>query len=451
MKRTVPSLLAAIFLMSMLLAGCRSKANSTSSVSFESSGTSSLPDSIVTAESLGASPNDDEDDYAAVSAALSKGKNIYFDAGTYTFSKTLHIKNQQLIGLGQSQTQLVYTGKDKGALIQAEGACTIAELALLVDKSLITGQEKEGESVLLWCGGDTPLRNASIRNVSFGNAGTSIYAPSDKKAAVCNTTFDTLEIASCTFRGVDLRSPDRTDNTFINVYSGHASIDDKEYTPQSIFSLTGGDTGLKINQLNVEHTVSLQPIILNDCSEADISTIHVEGVTIGRDDSGYLNLENTTGRIGALTVYYTPVDHDRDSVIRFGNAEKTSKLQIDVLHLKGLNDPNAELHGARTGGLLLNHGKSFVMMARDSSATGEYSVNTDSYVYYTFQSDSKLYEQFPTAGPVTFTKIGVLPESGTTKERPTTRLSKNCTTYFDTTLGKLLLWNGTKWVEDTEK
>ena len=403
-------------------------------------------DNFVYAEALDIYPNDGEDDYPAVSKALSEGKNIWFDAGVYEFSQTLSIKDQTLSGAGMMVTTLQYTSSDKGALIRAEGACRLTDLMLSVKEALLTGNEQQGEYVLLWCGDATGLSKGTVvQNVGFDACGTAVYAPPDKREAVSDSIFDTLEIKRFTYRGFDLRSPDRTGMQFSNLYVSHGYLGNTETNADAAFALEGGDSGTVIHQLNVEHMMAKRPVILSGCRELQATAIHIEGITVGQSDSGFMHVDKTSGRIDALTVFYSAVDYDRVSVLQFGDAEDSDALEIGVLHLKGLNDPNAALHGARKEGLLSEHGKSFLMMSRQPSAKGSYTVGIDSYVFFTFKSDRDVYDRFDTAGNITFTRIGVLTPSGPTQQRPRVRLCKGYTTYFDTTLGSMLVWNGSAW------
>lgn len=403
-------------------------------------------DNFVYAEALDVYPSDGEDDYPAVSKALAEGKNIWFDAGVYEFSQTLLVKNQTLSGAGMMVTTLQYTGSDKGALVRAEGACHFTDLTLSVKEALLTGNEQQGDYVLLWCSGTSGLSAGSlVQNVGFDACGTAVYAPPDKPKAVSDTVFDTLEMKRFTYRGFDLRSPDRTGMQFSNLYVSHGYLGNTETNADAAFALEGRDSGTVIHQLNVEHMTAKRPVILNGCRDLQATAIHIEGITVGQNDSGFVTVDKTSGCIDALTVFYSPVDYDRVSIIQLGDAEDSDALEIGVLHLKGLNDPNAALHGARKDGLLSDHGKSFLMMSRNQSAKGNYTMAIDSYVFFSYKSDREVYDRFDTAGKITFTRIGVLPPSGTTQQRPRVRLCKGYTTFFDTTLGYMLVWNGSLW------
>jgi len=51
---------------------------------------------------------------------------------------------------------------------------------------------------------------------------------------------------------------------------------------------------------------------------------------------------------------------------------------------------------------------------------------------------------------VTYLKKGNVRAFGTTEQRPTLCLCKGYTTYYDTTLNKLMIYNGTDWSEYTQ-
>ena len=413
----------------------------------------SIPAGYVTAEELGVYGSDNEDDYPAVSAALEEGKNIFFGTGVYQFSKTLHLNGRNIAGCGMMATTLQYTGQDKSPLLRAGGKCSVTDLQLSVKTGLLSGTEKTGEYVLLWLGDQKGLAAGSIIcNVRFADCGTGVYAPGDMDAACTGAQFDTLEMTGFTYRGFDLQSPNRSSNTYNNIYI--SNMDPLTGSPKppvsdAMFALEGTENQPVVRQLNVEHATSANPVILNGCTNLDASTIHVEGVTIGKADGAYVSVSRTTGHMGALTVYYTPIDYARGSVLRFGAAVSEDAFQVDTLQLKGLNDPNAQLHGGRSGGLLSGEAASFRMVSCEAGASPAYHVKIESYVYDSMQKDKSVYESFPCDSGVVFLAKGVLPAGGSTASRPTSRRCPSYTTYFDTDLKKLFVWDGARWTNAT--
>lgn len=161
-----------------------------------------------------------------------------------------------------------------------------------------------------------------------------------------------------------------------------------------------------------------------------------------------MTVNNSSGSIGSLTVYYAPIEKNGVSIVRIGNnryatgmtsfqPDTVGYLRIGTLHAKGLNenDPTSETHGAKVGGLTRADASGFVFFDRPANALGDYSVQLDNYVWYSYQNDRNVYEQFPVDpnGKISFMKLGALPLSGPTAKRPANRMIANVTTYYDTT------------------
>ena len=403
----------------------------------------------VDVEELGAYGNDSGDDWEIVNEALRQGKSLYFGAGTYRFSKPLELDGQNIAGVSFGKTVLMYTGSDRQPLIRAQGVCGIRDMTLSFDKAVMTGQEKEGENVAIWLGGQKGLEPGSyVRNICLNQCGTAVYAPGNLENAASGVSFDTLEVQSFSYRGFDLRSPGRAGNTYTNIYCGAAYDNDTKALSDAVFALGGGEVAPQIHQLNVEHSNSRQPIIFSNLRDLTATAIHIEGMNIGEAGRGYVNIDHTSGVIRALTVYWSRVDQKGCSTVRLGDAaDGGDALRFETFHMKGINDPNQGLHGnwpAR--GIAAGNADDFKMIARPAGSQNDYRVTVDSLVYFTFQNDRERYESFPCDdGTITFLKKGQLPAGGPTGLRPAVRLCAGYTTYYDTDLGKLLTWNGKSW------
>ncbi|QJD86169.1 glycosyl hydrolase family 28-related protein [Cohnella herbarum] len=406
----------------------------------------------------GAIPDDDMDDTAAFKQAIAAGKSIFVPAGTYHVNETLQFQNQNLIGSGMFVSTIVARIADpKAPILKAGRSSVVADLNLGFDNGLVTNQEAEGDRVGIYTGAQWSLqRGSSVRNVRIQNVGTALYSPEGLGAESFSVTYDTLEIENFSYRGIDFRARNRTGNVFNNIYmnSNRPNID-------VAFALTGEESETVINQLNVEHMKVNTAVLLDGVYALSASTVHIEGVTLRNADSGYVTVNNSSGSIGSLTVYYAPIEKNGVSIVRIGNnryatgmtsfqPDTVGYLRIGTLHAKGLNenDPTSETHGAKVGGLTRADASGFVFFDRPANALGDYSVQLDNYVWYSYQNDRNVYEQFPVDpnGKISFMKLGALPLSGPTAKRPVNRMIANVTTYYDTDLKKLLIWNGTAWI-----
>ncbi len=157
--------------------------------------------------------------------------------------------------------------------------------------------------------------------------------------------------------------------------------------------------------------------------------------------------------IDALSLYYSEISKVGNVLILVDRADYTqgsannngvvNGLIVNTLHVKGLND-----RGAGGGGLDQSNGFWFVARPQQSNNIPFY-VTINNYTYSTFLADQNAYESFARdpQGNISFLKLGQLPSSGATQNRPSYRRIAYITQYFDTTLNKLLLWNGSQWVD----
>lgn len=386
------------------------------------------------------SNNPDFDCSGIVNDALSKEKNIYFNKGTYYFSKPIDLNGMQLIGAGNTVSILNYIGTENN-FITAKGDFLIEHLNLRYDTSIDATNSVSGEKVILSLGTESQAATGNIKNVYFGNCGTAIYEASSSLPSH-NLNIDTITVMGFKYSGIQINSLGRKDNTYENLYLSKGSTEQNAY---SGFELNGSDSNTTIRQLNVEHFGAKYPVILNGCDNLNAKTIHIEGTNLIADNVGYVNVSNTNGRINALTLAWTRVSGDNCSVISFGNAQtEGNTLTIGTLQARGINDPT-ESYGEWNRGINILNDFSFI--SRLSGSNNEYSCTIDNYVYYTTLSDVSHYEFFACDDKlIDITQKGNISTYGTTSERPTSRLCANHSTYFDTDLEQLLVWNGLEWV-----
>ena len=220
--------------------------------------------------------------------------------------------------------------------------------------------------------------------------------------------YTNLELQDFSFRGIDFVSKTRTGNVFSNIYMRSDHIVD------SLFNMEGEESETTIIQLNLEHTkVSRAAISLDGCRALALSTLHIEGIELVEEDATFIYLENSSGRMDAVTVYYTAVDAADCSLFKIGDAvydineswqteppATLSKMIVGTLHLKGIHDPNVGIHGSRPDPGL-NGLENFLFAEREANALGPYKLKIENYVYYTFQDDAAGYRAFATDGELT--------------------------------------------------
>lgn len=405
---------------------------------------------------FGANGEDTKDDYPAFLKAAMTDKTIFVPKGTYYLSATLELTNQNLIGEGMFQTKILSTDQSLSAVILSLGrTCTVTDLTIGFKPGIVNGSEGAGQRVGILTGNSlySLQRGSQVSRVRINNVGTAIFSKGGEDYASFSVEYDTLEISNFSFRGIDFASKVRTGNVFTNIYMSSS------YKVDSLFCMRGEESEVSITQLNLEHTSAAAAMRLSGVRALSIDTLHIEGIILEDENASLIELNNTSGSIEALSVYYCGFDAPNQSIFTIldgiydinetwaqGNKPHTlSYLRIGTLHVKGLHDTNSKLHGPRPG---LKELSGFNFFYRPQSAKGSFKVEIDNYVYFSFKDDYDIYDSMP-GDPhdmIEFIRKGQIRTHGTTDERPTTRLCPYYSLYFDTDLNKLLLWTGSSWV-----
>lgn len=386
---------------------------------FANDSNSGIDDGFVNIEDFGATRDDNTDDYAAIEAALATGKNIYIPQGRFTVSKPIVIEDKIVRGSGSGVA--ILSGRSENVndpIMIAKGVSTVTDIYFRYPDDFITSEEKQGERVALQIGdASRGLEEGSVlRNLFFDMVATAIYCPKDSS---CNgVLFETMEVETYCFRGVDMQCENRVGNTYSNFY-----INDQAYfnLVNAGFVLEGSEYGPVINQLNVEHGALKNGIIWRNVKGVNVGAIHFEGIAISQDNMGMLYCENTSGYIANLTSILCFIRNYNTSLVRFGDSNTRDELIIGNINLRGVNQPDAnmfnnredwleELGGLSNRGLTTPQAKSFVVFERDVESTGEYVVNLKNYGYYTYHEEEiDFWASLPTRGNITverYTKEG---------------------------------------------
>lgn len=406
---------------------------------------------------FGARPGTEQDHSPIIEKALEQCDTLYFPSGVYYISRPILLQKKNLIGESSRATEIRLTSRElDAAVIKAGGMSQIERLTLGFADGIVTGEEKKGQRVGLLTGCDSPLGWGScVRNVRINYCGTGIYSDESIHAESFSVHYDTLEISEFSYRGVDFVARNRTGNVYTNIY-----IYSKKFVVDTLFSLDTEESEASITQLNVEHTHCKCGIRLRGLRAGAVSSIHAENLFMEDPEKPLLFIENSSLAIEALSVFYTGISHPHAKLIELGNAvydighdwavyrpENLGYLRIGTLHVKGLNDPWFRNYADWPNrGLHVKGIEDFRFFSRSEEAKGPYRVQIDQYVWYTFQGEAEIYEEFACEGPIDFLRKGTLTGYGTSKERPHYRLCPYQTTYFDTDLMQMLIWTGKEWM-----
>ncbi|TDG23147.1 hypothetical protein EYW47_14485 [Paraburkholderia silviterrae] len=199
-----------------------------------------------------------------------------------------------------------------------------------------------------------------------------------------------LEIQGYSYRGVDIAGPLQTGSVFENIYINNnngsnlftSSADAGAEFGQCSSSGTVSNTDISeisINQLNVEWATVANAIRFCGVAGANIGAVHIEQITLRSNFAGLIDWRNSSDRIGALSVYYTPIKTSGWYVARlWDSTNQTANVSslynetmfdIGVLNLHGLNDGSQVTSGNGLTGI-----SNFYIFDRETSAVGSYVV-----------------------------------------------------------------------------
>ena len=408
---------------------------------------------VITPQMYGAKGDGVTDDTQAIKTAIARHSAVFFPRGTYLVSDTLILQNQKISGAGASYTTLVMTAQDvTKPIIRAHRSTVIEDIRLSFAEGLVTGNEAVGERVCILSttieeqGYWSLQRGGAIRNVIFSNCGTAVHGD------IFSFTFDTLEIEHYSCHGFWLTGG--TQNMISNVYFGF-----NKYSPWDALILDG-ETGSYMDCINVEHCLfRSSPIIFRNCAGFTVDSMHLEGIGCTANYNSYIAFHKSSGVINDLSVFFTRIQTQGCAIMELGTVGHTfpdnavagtdyCRIKINNLNLVGLGMPDWATYPDwpedKKG---LNNAPEFKVAYRKNEWEGTYYLEVDNYNYATFMDDAEIYENFPyTSWKITALKLGTVNTVGTTEARPTKRLVKGRTQYFDTTLGKMVTWNGSNWV-----
>lgn len=401
------------------------------------------------------------DDTQAIKDALSNGENIFIPKGTYLISDTISFQNKRIYGIEPNRTILKGIIADASKPILAVGRTSIVEsMRIEYDETLITGSETKGTRVgIRTYGGENGWalqKGGTLRNLIFKNVGTAIW---DGDKGAFSSSFRDIEILNFSKCGIDMTGS-RTGNVYENIHVTNVSKPDLR--PSNAIRIVN-ESECSLIQINIEHCTCDRPLELTNVRGFFATSIHLEGIDVKGNYNGYIYMQGSTGVFGTLTFYWTGAEKTGTSLFRLGYGTPTSNdpndttnldssyVKINVLHCKGLARKDLGVHPSypdtrRTLGRV----QPFYFFYRDSAETGEYIVDIDKYVYLTLTSteDDRVYYDSFNSDPhnkITFYKKGDIRKTGTTAQRPTQRLCKGVSRYYDTSLHKSIIWDGTNW------
>ncbi len=388
------------------------------------------------------------DDTQAFRNAISNagGQTVYVPAGYYCVSSTLNFNNINLVGDGANSVIMSTSNSSSTPIIAISGQSRLSNITIRFAPGIVPtwanmGYGGVGEYVGIQLGN---FNHSSIRDVNISDVGTGIYEPYQLPTGLeeFSNHFDSIWISRFQVRGIDLWNPDTSGDIFSNIHLSSYTVAGNGMLIHNVvdrpFSMYGQFGEVSIHQLNVESLTCSTAISLTGVRALAASSIHIEGVQVYGSWNGLLELNNTSGQIDSLTVYYTIItsnpstnpsnfsfnnvnNFSGQSIIWLGDgnydatkgtadgvqgASTSSFLKIGTLHLKGLNDPSRTLYTQTQRGL--NGLSQFNIIYRGGkNAQSVYKVRLDNYYWETYQGDSSAYGNTPSIndlnGTINFT------------------------------------------------
>lgn len=394
------------------------------------------------------------DDTKAFKALLNDFHAIYIPAGLYRITDTLAYDD--VVIMGDQDTNVVCEVSDKTkAILKIGGRSLIMGGAYRFSEPTIQNGCEDGELIVLDCSGVTyPLqRNSLVSTVSFGYCGTGI-----ETGNAFSVLFNSVTVENYINRGISQKNTNMqtTQNIYTNVYIGSGKNGNAKYGFVSdVFT-----SGLNIINMNIEHSMFTEyPFFVTNCNNLSIMGLHLEGIGVTHNYRGFVGLEAACTYIDGLTFCYTRNENIGSALISITNClgmpgsdshSNQGSVVIKNLSAVGIADPNQQLYpnypSNKRG---LNNLTDFAFIYSLNSMPLDCFVKVDSYTWSTYQSDSNQYEEFKcieNASNFYITKKGDIKEYGTTANRPTKRLCKYYSKYYDTNENAMKIWNGSTWV-----
>lgn len=385
---------------------------------------------------FGATPNDSVDDTEAIKLAMATSGTAYFPAGEYIITGGLSLANLSIVGEGSDKTIITADISDaKTPIIRAGSRASMTGVTIRFKDGLVTGEEKEGERVGIYAATDMALqRGSAFTDVKIENVGTGIASGlglfKGAEDVVFSVTFDNFVIQDFSFRGFDFRSNTRTGNYYKDVTVSSGKYSDGKNVDSAIY-MVGEESESAIDSLTVKDTIAETPIVFERMNAISAKTVKLDNVYALHYP--IITWNSSAGSIDNLIFDYCDTHFSENSLIRVG---KVKYIEDAVQTLNSLHIGNLKLNS-------FNATNADKIIDREENATGDFYFTVDNYIV---KNSDFLWDDFPAdESKIIITKKGDVATEGETSDRPDKCLCPYYTRFYDTTLGKTVVWNGKEW------
>ncbi|MFE5793100.1 carbohydrate-binding protein [Streptomyces sp. NPDC056503] len=326
----------------------------------ETGAAATLPSGYVSAQTLGVTPNDNQDDTSALQTALStaksQGKGLFLPAGTYNVSDHVNLSGVKLRGAGVWHTVLRGTGL-KGGLLGQGGTSTIENL--MIDGQNTVRDDAGGHAAIEGdFGTGSVIRNVWIQHTKVG---LWISAPTDGLQAgdlrIRNTYADGVNLHGGVKNTVVSNSSIRgTGDDALAMWSDGAAVTDSAFRNNTVqlptlangAAVYGGSGNRVENNLVSDTVVAAAGITVSTRFGDPFSgTTTVSGNLLRRTGSMEVNWN---AKLGALWVYADRYDITQPVVLTDNTVEDSTYSGLLVSWQKQVSDLRVDgLTIARTG------------------------------------------------------------------------------------------------------
>lgn len=391
------------------------------------------------------------DDYAAFDASIRDQGCVIVPPGTFLITQTLAIKGGSIFGYGSEVSVIKMTAPNETtSIIEVSNRGTVQCVGLSYTNNITATAQDQYLAIRL---GNDPyvLQRTLIKNVKISHCGSGI-ANVKNEASPFSVHFDSIEITDFEYAGINLHDGAMTNNTFTNIYINNQQ--NEQARPVYGFRLDGWMSSMRLDSVNVERGSYMSAISIRGCQNLSVGVLHIERVNTINPYSGCIEFSGVSGHIDSISAYYIGMQISGTSIIRLLEANmwgpyklsvgtstyKTNSLTIDTLLVEGLNDDAANGLQDAADGYIIQRLQAFKDL---------YTLNVKNYSWHTYKNDASYYTSKYILSFNNVQSSGLVQDRlfGNTAERPTPTAVPYSAMYYDTDLSKLMIWNGTAWVE----
>ena len=355
------------------------------------------PDGFVSVLAFGAKGDGVTDDTQAFQWAAQSGNGIFVPAGEFLVSDSIEIDSRVMIGVGEGESIITFTGTDpRKPIILAGSYSSIRDLTIRFADGLVTGNEQLGDRTAILTGAKWGLqRGASLRRVTLENVGTGVYAAegTDKivedasvnEAGAFSVTFEDVTVKDFSYRGFCFTGSTRTGNVFRNLYFT------SRFEADSALYFIGEESESVMDGLIVENVRAARPVYMFGMRAAKTGNIAFYNAEVTNKENALLALENFNGPIDSVIMRNCKAG---EMLIRVGRGDyeygtgvgsSASWIEIDTLLLDTVTADS------------IQNGE-FSFIGRNDNDKGKYYVEIGRYLYTSKNGDTETYKQLKGKG-----------------------------------------------------